>query len=125
MEATRSNRWRQRDRTDGGDAIEPEPPSSEELIHDGSAQGKGGDAEVAKRNPRLRSSDDDSRFGDSQIDQATSRSKSHKSILGLAIHGAILGLKMRRHRREGGDEPDLIAGQGRDGGSEGGGERRW
>ncbi|KAL6983163.1 hypothetical protein U1Q18_016557 [Sarracenia purpurea var. burkii] len=48
MEATRSNRWRRRDRTDGGDAIEPEPPSSEELIHDGSAQGKGGDAGVAK-----------------------------------------------------------------------------
>ncbi|KAL6952230.1 hypothetical protein U1Q18_047350 [Sarracenia purpurea var. burkii] len=48
MEATRSNRWRRRDRTDGGDTIEPEPPSSEELIHDGSAQGKGGDAGVAK-----------------------------------------------------------------------------
>ncbi|KAL6980248.1 hypothetical protein U1Q18_021890 [Sarracenia purpurea var. burkii] len=76
---------------------------------DGGGAGRGG-SQRRQGGAELNGGDDDSRFGDSQIDPATSRSKSHKSILDLAIHGAMLGLKMRRHRREGGDEQDLIAG---------------
>ncbi|KAL6975848.1 hypothetical protein U1Q18_024644, partial [Sarracenia purpurea var. burkii] len=76
---------------------------------DGGGAGRGG-SQRRQGGEELNGGDDDSRFGDSQIDPATSRSKSHKAILDLAIHGAMLGLKMRRHRREGGDEQDLIAG---------------
>ncbi|KAL6990340.1 hypothetical protein U1Q18_048733 [Sarracenia purpurea var. burkii] len=43
MEATRSNRWRGRDRTDGGDAIEPiEATRSNQNHHQRSGIGHGG-----------------------------------------------------------------------------------